>query len=77
MIQRWKQWKRGLIVAGLHGLFTGIMGLAVGVTWKQAGLLVLISVSKDAALFIQKHPVEKLQDTISITRAEAQEQDKT
>ena len=48
----WKQWKRGLAVAAATGLLAGGTGLAVGVTWKQAGWIVGLSIGKDLLLYL-------------------------
>jgi hypothetical protein len=48
----WKRWKMGMAVAGGTGVLTGFVGLAVGVTWKQAAYLVGLSVGKDLLLYL-------------------------
>ena len=48
----WKQWKRGLWVAAAAGVLNGIVGLGVGITWKQALYMVGILMSKDLLLYL-------------------------
>ena len=48
----WRQWKLGLVVAGATGALAGLVGLAVGVSWKQAGWILAISVGKDLLLYL-------------------------
>ena len=59
----WKRWKRGLLIATLTGIATGLVGLAAGVTWRQALLIILVCVGKDSMLYLKEHPVEKITDT--------------
>ena len=56
---RWKCWKIGLAVAATTGVLTGVLGLAVNMTWKQVGLLIAITVAKDLLLFLKDHPPEE------------------
>jgi hypothetical protein len=55
----WKRWKIGLAVAATTGLLTGVLGLAVNMTWKQIGMLIAITVAKDLLLFLKDHPPEE------------------
>jgi hypothetical protein len=72
----WKQWKIGLLVAASTGLLSGFIGLAVGVTWRQAGYIVGMSIGKDLLLYLtdstyRKRVIENLPgttDTITITQ---------
>lgn len=58
----WKKWKAGLGVSALTGTLTGIIGLALGITWEQAGLLLLVNTAKDMLLYLKDHPIEKVED---------------
>lgn len=64
----WKQWKRGLLVSVITGLCTGVAGLAIGITWKQAGYLVAGTIAKDILLYLNQHPVDSIQDTSFFTK---------
>lgn len=59
----WKKWKRGLLIAMLTGAGTGMVGLAAGVTWRQAFIIMAVSLGKDLVLYLQQHPVETISDT--------------
>jgi len=59
----WKKWKMGLLISMLSGLFTGIVGLAMELTWQQTLMFVAMAVAKDGQLYLAKHPVENLSDT--------------
>ena len=48
----WKQWKTGLWVAGATGALTGIIGLGVGITVKQAMWMVSALIAKDWLLYL-------------------------
>jgi len=68
----WKNWKVGLFVALLSGVFTGLIGLGVGMTWKQLLILIGLNVGKDGLLYLQQHPADKISfDTSSIKRTAA------
>lgn len=64
----WKKWKRGLVIALLTGAGTGLVGLAVGVNWEQAGILIAVSVGKDLLLYLKQHPIETVKDTTQFFR---------
>ncbi len=57
----WKRWKFGLFVAILTGLFTGLTGIAVGITWRQALAIILVCIAKDGLLFLQQHPADSVE----------------
>lgn len=52
----------GLLVAGLTGFFTGLLGLGLGLSWKAALVLLGGSVAKDVLLFLNQHPVDSIQE---------------
>jgi len=65
----WKKWKLGLLVAGLTGLFNGVVCMVVDMTAKQIAFVLIVSFAKDALLFLKQHPAEQISfDTNSITR---------
>lgn len=64
----WKRWKMGLCVSCLTGFFTGLAGLAAGITWKQFLIIVAVCIGKDAGLFLKQHPVDSIEDTTIITK---------
>lgn len=66
----WKRWKLGLVVACLTGVASGLAALAIGVTWGQFFILVAMNVGKDALLFLKDHPVENIQDSGFMTKAD-------
>jgi hypothetical protein len=59
----WKAWKTGLLVSLLSGVFNGLIGLAIDLTWKQIGIMMLVSVGKDGLLWLKNHPIESVFDT--------------
>lgn len=65
----WKRWKIGLLVAALTGLLTGMLGLAVGVTWRQALFLLGTSIAKDMLLFLKDHPADSVSDTGFVSKS--------
>lgn len=64
----WKRWLRGLCVSLLHGAFSGVVSLVVGVTWKQAALIILASVAKNGTVWITSHPPEDIAETTIIRK---------
>lgn len=64
----WKQWKRGLFIACLTAVATGLATITIGVTWTQAGLLTLALIGKDMGLYLAQHPVDNIQDTTFTTK---------
>jgi len=64
----WKKWKRGLLIAILTGIGTGLVGLAVGINWEQALILVGVSVGKDLLLYLKQHPIETVSDTTHLLK---------
>lgn len=67
---RWRKWKMGLLVSALTGALTGVVGLAVGVTGRQAWMLVAVSAAKDILLYLKAHPVEDVGDTQFLTKGQ-------
>lgn len=65
----WKRWKIGLLVAAITGGLTGFIGLAVGVTWRQALFLVGSCVAKDMLLFLKDHPADAVTDTAAVAKS--------
>lgn len=61
----WKAWRMGLLVAGLSGFLTGVVGLGVGLNLKSAGLMLAINAAKDMLLYLAKHPIDGVSDTAS------------
>lgn len=59
----WQRWKIGLVVAILSGIFTGLVGLAVGMTGRQIAILLAVNVGKDGLLYLTNHPVEQIDTT--------------
>lgn len=57
-----KQWKRGLLISLLEGLFAGIVALAIDVTWNQVLMFIAIYVAKSGGQFIKLHPAEEIVD---------------
>lgn len=66
-----KRWKMGLFIALLSGVFTGLIGLGVGMTWKQILILMAINVGKDGLLFLQQNPAAKIDFDTQITKKTA------
>lgn len=65
----WKNWKVGLFVAILSGIFTGFMCFAVNMTWKQIVFVMVINIGKDGLLYLQSHPADTISfDTRSIKK---------
>lgn len=58
----WKQWKLGLLVSILSGIFTcfGVGAVVPGVTWKQFGILIAGFIAKDALLYLKQHPADAI-----------------
>lgn len=56
----WKRWKLGLAISLLSGLFTGVIGFGIGMTWEQLGIMLAVNVAKDGLLYLQKHPPEQI-----------------
>lgn len=69
-MMNWKAWKRGLLVAGLTGLLTGLVTIGVlpHITWRELFLLLTVGAAKDALLFLSKHPVETVRHTEHIRK---------
>ena len=57
----WKRWKLGLYISIGTGLFTGVIGLGAGMTWKGALMLIAASVGKDFVLYQSQHPVDSIE----------------
>jgi len=55
-----KRWKLGLFVALASGVFTGLIGIGVGMSWRQILILLAVNVGKDGLLFFAQNPVEKI-----------------
>lgn len=55
-----KRWKFGLLVSLISGLLTGLVGLAIEMSWRQILLFVIISVAKDGQLYLMKHPPDEV-----------------
>ena len=55
-----KRWKLGLFIALLSGVFTGLIGLGVGMTWRQILILMAVNIGKDGLLFLQQNPADKV-----------------
>jgi hypothetical protein len=67
----WKQWKVGLFVALLSGTFTGLIGLCIGMTWRNILILIVVNVAKDGLLYLQQHPADSISfDTQTIKRTD-------
>lgn len=64
----WKKWKRGLLIAILTGAGTGVVGLAVGITWEQASVILLACIGKDLCLYLKSHPIEAIADTTTFIK---------
>lgn len=65
----WKNWKVGLFVAVLSGIFTGLLCLAINMTWKQILFVMLVNIGKDGLLYLQTHPADSISfDTRTIKR---------
>lgn len=56
----WKRWKIGLAVSLLSGLFTGLIGLAVGLTHQQVIILLVVNMAKDGLLYLKDHPIDNV-----------------
>jgi len=59
----WKRWKRGLLIAVLTGLATGVVAEAAGVTIKQLAVIVAVDIGKDLLLYLKQHPIESIKET--------------
>lgn len=55
---KWRCWKMGLLVAGVTGLLTGVLGLGLNMTWKAALLMLAVTTAKDLLLYLVDHPAE-------------------
>lgn len=66
----WKRWKVGLAIAAFTGSLTGVVGIAIGITWQQAAILVVVSVAKECLMFLHTYPIESISDTGFIKPAE-------
>ena len=66
-----KAWKFGLLVATLSGVFTGLIGLGVGMTPKQITILMLINIGKDGLLYLQKTDVDKISFDTTVVKKES------
>ena len=65
-----RRWKLGAVIACVTGLATGVIGLAVGMPWKGALLLLAASMAKDFLLWQAQHPAEAITfDTEQFTAA--------
>jgi hypothetical protein len=57
---KWRKWRLGLLVAIMTGCFTALTGLAAGITREQFLIILLVSIGKDALLFLKEHPVDTI-----------------
>lgn len=75
----WKQWKIGLLVACISGAASVFVVNTIdpNIGWKQLVFLILGFTAKDALLYLKAHPVEQIQDTITITTTHTSEQKET
>ena len=65
----WKLWKVGLFVSILSGVFTGLIGIGIGMTWKQVLFFVAANVAKDGLLYLQQHPADTISfDTTTVKK---------
>jgi len=62
----WTKWKLGLLVACLTGVFSGLVGLVIGATWRQICILLVVNLAKDGLLFLKQHPVDEV--TFDVTQ---------
>lgn len=68
----WKNWKVGLFVATLSGIFTGLLCLAANMTGKQILFIMLVNIGKDGLLFIKQNPADRISfDTQTLKRTAA------
>lgn len=59
----WSKWKMGLLVSGLSGLLTGLIGLTTNLTAKEIWLFVVMQTAKDMLLYLKENPVTSVQDS--------------
>jgi hypothetical protein len=65
----WKNWKIGLLVSVLSGVFTGALCVAINMTWKQVLFVMVVNIGKDGLLYLQTHPADAISfDTSSVKR---------
>lgn len=64
---KWKQWKIGLLIAMLTGIFQAFTQFAVGVTWKQIGILFTFNVGTAGMLYLKSHPEDSINFDTTIT----------
>lgn len=58
----WKKWRVGLILAIGLGALSGIAGLAAGMTWEAFAAVVATSVVTHIGAYLQKSPLEDVED---------------
>jgi hypothetical protein len=58
----WKNWKLGLIVAGITGFFSVFVAGMVfpSASWKQLTIVLLGSIGKDVMLYLAQNPADKV-----------------
>ena len=66
-----KAWKLGLAVSILSGVFTGLIGLGVGMTNRQTIILILINVGKDGLLYLKNTNVSAISFDTTIVKKES------
>lgn len=54
----WKRWKIGIAVAVFTGAFKGMLGFTLGVSLRDALVMLCVNVAPDVLLFLKQHPVE-------------------
>jgi hypothetical protein len=61
---KWRKWKAGLVVAGVSGILSGVMGLTFAreIDWIAFAGALVIGAAKDMALFLKDHPIDAVVD---------------
>jgi hypothetical protein len=70
---KWKQWKLGLLVAILTGVFSGgvVAFVAPIIGLKEIIFIIMFNICQNAMLFLKDHPADKItSDTTVFTKPE-------
>ena len=64
---KWKQWKMGLIIAMLGGVFQAMVALAINITWQQTLILFAMNIGMTGLAYIKTHPEDSINFDTTIT----------
>jgi hypothetical protein len=64
---KWKQWKAGLGIAMLTGIFQALVGLGVGLKWQQLLVLFAFNIGTSGLAYLKSHPEDDIKFDTTIT----------